>query len=234
MLTRFGKHENIVTLLATITCESDQGITANHLLFPWADMDLLGYWEQLQSPEHDLEHFRWVAEQCYGIIGAVDFIHNPRTLNADNRETFGRHGDIKAENILYFGSDDGKGTLVISDLGLSAEHREISRSNIPGSTVSHGTPNYRPPECDMEYDAATRQGAISRSFDIWTLGCLLLEFTVWTLEGWEGRNKFREDRCASPYFKDKNTDVYFKIESIPGDSDRGVFVLKKEVIEVSA
>jgi serine/threonine protein kinase len=139
---------------------------------------------------------------------------------------YGRHGDIKPENILLF-RRDGKEILVLSDLGLTAVHREVSRSNLPGKSIPV-TPNYRPPECDMDGPI----GYISRSFDIWTLGCLFLEFIVWTLCGWEGRNKFNSERY-SPYINGIQTNVYFDVMGLANEPNRGLFKIKDKVMEAS-
>lgn len=156
----------------------------------------------------------WIAEQCYGIADAVAFIHDPGVLDPSSAGVYGRHGDIKPENVLWFKKRQNSGrmgALVLSDLGLADTHRVQSRSNIPGHAIPT-TPNYRPPECDMAGD----KGHISRSFDIWTLGCLFLEFLVWALRGWEGRQNFRFDRCKSAYLNGE-TDVYFDIRRSEGD-----------------
>lgn len=172
----------------------------------------------------------WIADQCYGIVDAVKFIHNPNARNAEGATVYGRHGDIKPENILWFRQyqrSTEMGRLVLSDLGLAAIHRDQSRSNVPGQAIPT-TPNYRPPECDMD----GRDGHISRSFDIWTLGCLFLEFLVWLLQGWEGRNEFRMDRCMSAYLNGE-TDVYFDIRR---KGDKGAaeffFQIKDQVTQV--
>lgn len=216
---------NIVTLLATVGWD-DNGCKRFGLLFPWAECDLLGYWESKQQPKWNYDTVIWIVEQFYGIISAIHHIHHPNIRNSQNEELYGRHGDIKPENVLWF-KKNGKGVLVLSDLGLAAEHRETSRSNIPGQNIPH-TPNYRPPECDMNGS----DGFISRSFDIWTLGCFFLEFIIWTLDGWEERERFKSERC-SLYINGVEKDIYFDVCRLAHKSDAYAFKIKDTVSEVS-
>lgn len=177
-----------------------------YILFPWAESDLLSYWKRNSKPVKSHLMYLWMVQQCYGIVDAVAFIHDPKFLSPEGTRIYGRHGDIKPENILWFQKRQGSGgmgALVLSDLGLSAIQRDQSRSNIPDDPIPV-TPNYRPPECDMDGE----DGHISRSFDIWTLGCLFLEFLVWALDGWRGRQDFRMDRCMFAYLNGE-TDVFF-------------------------
>lgn len=205
-----------------------------YLLFPWADSDLLGYWQRHPKPSLSEDTWQWLIEQVYGIVDAVAFIHDPGdSMIAPQKRLYGRHGDIKPENVLWFGkrqSVGGRGALVLSDLGLAAVHRDTSRSNIPGEAIPR-TPNYRPPECDMDGP----KGHISRSFDIWTMGCLFLESIVWALEGWDGRVQFRFSRCDSAYLNGE-TDVFFDIKRTENESNKSeyVFQVKDEVTKVSA
>jgi serine/threonine protein kinase len=228
MLERFSGHPNIITLLATITCEKGLGREEYHLLFPWAEGDLLAYWMQDAKPRKTHPNFMWTASQIHGIVEAVHFIHNPNPtmLNCNGEAMYGRHGDIKPENVLWFVRGGSK-ILVISDLGLSVVHREKSRSNVPGYKIP-ATPNYRPPECDM----AGRDGHISRSFDIWTLGCLFLEFVVWSLEGWVGRQNFRSQRF-SPYITAADEDVFFDVVALKDEADKYAFKIKDKVNQAS-
>jgi serine/threonine protein kinase len=226
MLTRFGgNHRNIVTLLATLAWEN--GLAKQYcLLFPWAECDLLRYWERMKIPNRDYSTHKWIVNQYRGIIDAIAFIHKPNMKNSKGEPLYGRHGDIKPENILWFKKDTG-GLLVLSDLGLAAEHRDASRSNIPGHDIPN-TPNYRPPECDMDGKA----GFISRSFDIWTLGCLFLEFIIWTLCGWDERESFRSERF-SPYINGIQKDIYFDVCRLPEKKDAYAFKIKDAVTRVS-
>jgi len=228
MLKRFGgRRPNIVTLLATIACKESGNIEQQYyLLFPWAESDLLGFWQRFGKPIRAHESFNWISDQCYGIIDAIDFIHDPKEPNSDGQRLYGRHGDIKPDNVLWF-KRDRMGILVLSDLGLTDVHREVSRSNLPGMSIPV-TPNYRPPECDMEGPL----GHISRSFDIWTLGCLFLEFVVWILCGWEGRKNFDSERY-SPYINGIHTNVYFDVMRLANETNKYVFKVKDKVVEVS-
>lgn len=236
-LKRFGgQHPHIVTLLSTISLQKESH-EEFYLLFPWADSDLLGYWERHRNLKMSEDAWSWLIEQCYGIVGAVAFIHDPGNNMRDlqGKPLYGRHGDIKPENVLWFKkrqSIGGRGALVLSDLGLAAVHRDTSRSNIPGEAIPR-TPNYRPPECDMDGP----KGHISRSFDIWTMGCLFLEFIVWALEGWDGRVDFRFKRCDSTYLNGE-TDVFFDIKRTEKETtytkSEYVFQVKDAVTKVCA
>ncbi|KAF3769608.1 hypothetical protein M406DRAFT_76407, partial [Cryphonectria parasitica EP155] len=195
MLKRFGGiHPHIICLLATVVC-LENGIPHFHLLFPWADTDLLRLWKLQPAGIHGVYRVSWLAEQCYEIVKAVNSIHNPNPrIFIDGVEKWGRHGDIKPQNVLCFiepGSRKIK--FVLSDLGLAQARGDATRSNIPGEGLP-GTPNYRPPECDMAPHQGGNLGYVSRSYDIWTLGCLFLELTVWALQGWDGAERFASDR----------------------------------------
>lgn len=223
-LKRFnGKiHEHLVTLLGTFTQNNYY-----HLIFPWADYDLDNYWAQFPNPDlKDVNLIRWLSKQCLGIMEAAKVIHNPTHL-AGNR--FGRHGDIKAENILWYPSDKGgRGILVLSDLGLASLNTEKSRSMHPGAGLST-TPSYRPPECDI------KGGTVSRAFDIWTLGCLYLELLCWLLQGHEGKLRFDRERLT-PFIYGVSTDIFFDVEPLqrtsPSQEHQYAFIVKEAVTKV--
>ncbi|ORY58785.1 kinase-like domain-containing protein [Pseudomassariella vexata] len=203
MLEKFNGsiHPHIITVLSTFKYRGKY-----HLLFPWAECDLQQYWNtRPEAPPKDRGNLLWISEQCHQIMEAVHKIHEPPSLGTLNveEERWGRHGDIKAENILVFKSPKGKYILVISDLGLGALHRQISRSNVPNQSLPT-TPAFRPPECDM------KDGKISRAFDVWTLGCLFLDMIIWYLGGEPLRKQFEKARMTR-YINDEETDIYFDI-----------------------
>lgn len=205
-LRRFnGKvHKHLVTLLATYSYE---GIRPQFtFLFPYADCTLDQYWENRDSePEFSTTTVRWVSKQCSGIMGAMNIIHVPTHLKDPGVMRYGRHGDIKPDNILLFNpSLDERGILVISDMGLSSFNKDTSRSNIPNSQIP-GVPGYRPPECEV------KGGTISRSYDVWTLGCLFLEILTWLLGGLKFIQEFDENR-TTVYITGAKNNIFFDLK----------------------
>lgn len=192
-------HHHLLTMLTAFT--HNDGHLQLRFIFPWAECDLMGYWELGDASwKWDAESFAWMADQIDGILGAVEKLHEPAHLHhtlEQNDRRYGLHADIKPDNILLFRSrKHPRGILVLSDFGLSSFHREVTRSNIPNHLVM-GTPGYSPPECDVKGGVVTRRygewmslsslptGASTntRMTDIWTLGSLFLDMLTWLLGG---------------------------------------------------
>ncbi|KAG5800582.1 hypothetical protein H9Q69_000469 [Fusarium xylarioides] len=134
-------------------------------------------------------------QQLCGLSEALELLHGYSSqAHADlsiTHEGGGgiRHGDLKPENILRFRSStpSALGTLKIADMGL-AKHHEVStrlRQNI--TSTKYGTLRYEPPET-----AVNKTQATSRLYDVWSMGCIILEFVVWLLDGQEGLNNFND------------------------------------------
>ncbi|KAK5656067.1 hypothetical protein OQA88_5206 [Cercophora sp. LCS_1] len=178
VLLRFsGKnagHPHLIRLLLTYQHEGSY-----HMVFPWADGNLRDFWESNKTPKRSQALASWLVTQCHGIADGLKEIHGEAqstSLNTTNKNT-GRHGDIKPENILWLKKYNGcENHLLICDFGLSRFHSAKSQSEdkAPG-----WSPSYRPPECDLY------RLRISVKYDIWTLGCLILDFLTWYLLGWE-------------------------------------------------
>jgi serine/threonine protein kinase len=105
-----------------------------HLLFPYADGNLLDFWKEFYPhpdiPKRGDSLAIWFSEQCLGLAQGLSMIHTadtpakadtlaPITSAGDGRR-HGRHGDLKPENILWFKNytcADDMGVLKISDFG---------------------------------------------------------------------------------------------------------------------
>ncbi len=134
----------------------------------------------------------------------------------DETHRYGRHGDIKPENILWFLGGDldspDEGALVIADFGLSDTHRRETRSHI---RVVTGSATYEPPE-------VMTSNFVSREYDIWSLGCTFLEFATWLLCGWNVLDRFPEAR-ALLHGRHVKDDVFYTIEEDqPGEATTAV------------
>ena len=198
-----------------------------NLLFPWAKCDLDSYWGSNKMPVMEAETILWTAKQVAGIASAIKSIHNPsrQSLRVPEDDKYGRHGDLKAENILLFDSpDDERGILVVADLGLAKLNSIVSRSAQSNHRI-HCTPRYKPPECDTE-------GAkITRTYDIWTFGCLLLEWVCWMFQGQDNKTSFIW-QLGSQYPTGSIVETFYDMKS--QGNGRHHVVVKSKVLEVSA
>lgn len=170
----------------------------------------------------------WLCEQLIGLASALQSIHEA-DQNKKGEKLFGRHGDLKPENILWFPSDGndaslGHGTLKIADLGLTRfSHTEEPQS--VGDSIPF-TAAYRPPELDDV------EGHISRSYDIWSLGCVYLEVLIWYLQGKESLDEFRRQRLANDPSLGFTSATFFTIRDETPRSG-SVMMVKSAVLEVS-
>lgn len=197
------------------------------LIFPWAEGDLWHFWRMHQTPDDRISRCVWMAEQCYQLAMALRYVHNEREIHLrrlqdvkeDEHDLYGRHGDVKAENVLYF---ETANILVMADFGLGRLHTKISRSNQDPKTLER-TATYRAPEFD------TSQGKISRACDIFSLGCMFLEFVTWYLAGWDSVCEEFPNYRLEKDIHDFMSDTFFRIEGSPGDTKMPT--IKPKVVE---
>ncbi|KAJ3580540.1 hypothetical protein NPX13_g23 [Xylaria arbuscula] len=184
----------------------------------WAldPLDLLGEVHIDPERESDSHHrtrkvISWVAGQFSGLTGGLGlgFLHDTASLISprpnlivpdDNEKKYGIHGDIKPANILYFKQDkdehgSGLGLFKISDFGLTGFHSALTRTR-EGPTGPH-SPIYRSPEYSTWERRDTSEedepkAYLSRKYDIWSLGCVLLQFLTWLINGPAGLKQFKE------------------------------------------
>lgn len=195
-----------------------------HLIFPWAEVDLYGLWQLDQtSPapserRNSVQTLSWLAQQCQGLAEGLICIHSHKTSlgesllhpdsiplhgktpNAEGHAhqnsrqpiyLFGRHSDLKPDNILWFPGPDHKvdnfqGILKIADFGfVEFSRKEMVDKGRRGFVVR--SPTYLPPEVELEND-------VSSLYDIWSLGCIYLEFVAWWLGGWSHVRQFSQSR----------------------------------------
>ncbi|KAK3369378.1 hypothetical protein B0T24DRAFT_668861 [Lasiosphaeria ovina] len=201
VLTRLNKCEDphLVKLIFTMeilhsSLQTDLA-RAFYLVFPLADKNLRQYWRSTVSTP---KHAQWVCKQCLGVARALSKLHDLHQLKthgnmaeadsaqAQEKKTgggdpyYGIHGDIKPANLLWFEEWDRDtsvadvmgtvGVLQLADFGITRIHHTDSRSN---ADLTKATKTYAPPEVEWAGDCC------SRSFDIWSLGCVFLEFICW-------------------------------------------------------
>ncbi|PVH74791.1 kinase-like protein [Cadophora sp. DSE1049] len=209
-LKKFRKypHASLAKLLATFRWKDKY-----YLIFPFPESNLREFWRATPLLAYSYDNVFWVLKQCRAITSGLHVIHTHRRYkhapagdrNHDEQSRFGPHGDLKAENILWFPEQGMEyGNLVIADSGLTDFHQCATRSDVPAGHVI-GSPSYEPPELMLH-------SIISRAWDIWTLGCLFLELVTWLVCGSDVLEGFpvarREEDPLEPNLTD---DTFFTI-----------------------
>ncbi|KAI9691563.1 MAG: hypothetical protein M1822_007634 [Bathelium mastoideum] len=206
ILRQLGPHPRLIELYATYKHQGKW-----HMILPFADADLRTFWKQEPKPSFDRGTVLWSLSQMEGIAEGLLRVHvfrpthplqpegHVRTqIDADlkvqqGEEKYGRHGDFKPENILWFstspGTNDNRGVLKIADFGLGRFHGRDSRSKSKPWTVAHSQ-TYEPPELRLGT-------AVSRAYDFWSLGCVFLEFATWLLKDNDAIEEFSKKRLRS-------------------------------------
>lgn len=169
-------------------------------IFPWAEGgDLRSLWRK-DATRLDGNLILWALGQMEGITGGILELHRKKM----------RHGDLKPENILRFMSTrapDDLGTLVVADVGLTKYHPEYTRERNIATTTRHGSRMYEPPD-------VLTTNPTSRRYDVWSLGCVFLEFVIWLLYGYGGPFGLRA--LHEELVKDASIDRFWKNDPVTG------------------
>lgn len=176
-----------------------------NIIFPLAKTNLRQY---LRDPQ-------FITDDMYAalpernpmwkeVLGLIQALHRIITYDvSDSTESlYGFHFDIKPENILV----QNDNSFVISDFG-QATFLKVggTSSRVVGNG---GTDAFAPPEID---NLNVKQ---SRKFDIWSLGCILVDIATFVAHGREGLPRLDELRHTKLVDSNKEDDRFF--ERIPG------------------
>ena len=194
------QHTHITQCIAAIRRGSRR-----YFMFPWAGGgSLQDFWESIPNQHPNATMIHQTIEQLWGLADALDTLHHGDDSGNSNDErlipniTEGRrsvrHGNLEPSNILRFLEQDGTtsvttqpqlGLLKIADLNLAKQHTVATISGTKSTRQRYGTVRYEAPE------ATVRLGGRSRLYDIWSMGCIVLEFIIWILHGNETLEDFR-------------------------------------------
>ncbi|OTB11876.1 hypothetical protein K445DRAFT_306579 [Daldinia sp. EC12] len=213
------------------TFEVDESVANGktyYILFEWANGNLNDFWKKKDKRRLDKAHCKWMSHEFYSLCRALACVHNGQeeylqTLDGEDLEKklqvtssdasrlYGRHGDIKPDNFLWLGPSESLGRLALSDFGLGRLHTQVSRSNQDPRNIAR-TETYKAPEFELPGNK------ISRASDIFSLGCVFLEYVTWYLLG---SQKLTEEFSSSRSEADINgfeSDAFFVIRSIEGEN----------------
>ncbi|EQB54605.1 hypothetical protein CGLO_05523 [Colletotrichum gloeosporioides Cg-14] len=208
------KHDHFIKAIARYTQSRK-----HYFVFPWAKGgNLHDFWEKQPSLSDDCLNFsretwntfvKWFFRQILGISGAMKSLHFP----VNNPGGSCRHGDLKPENILCFcdvlpgpGQVPTNVKLVIADAGHAKIHQKATEFRPDPTRTPRGTQRYTPPEAN---NPGETEKPTSRRYDIWSLGCMYLEFLIWILYGYKGLLDFYND-VGNEFFSTTGGNVQVK------------------------
>ena len=194
-------HENIIPLLSSFTAgvpNRDPDNKHEHLwlMMPYADGGSMEGWLKENRPPNlpksgtitlkdDSFRQSHVEDAMKGLVSGLTYIH--REING----MVGFHHDIKPSNIVLFSKP--KPIWKICDFG-AANLKDPKEGTGTAHTSNNGFGSYiyRPPEYFDDED----NNEHGRAFDVYSLGCVLLELTTIHRFGWEAEElaKFESQR----------------------------------------
>lgn len=199
--TQALNHPHLIQHIATVK----QGKKGFYAILDWADGgNLCDFWAKHPnaSQTRSSELFKWCFQQMLGLVEALFALHK-----ADYR-----HGDLKPENILHFKDRDDPdilrskyGRLVITDVGISKFHSQATDLRQKGTDTKASTLCYEAPEAELDLKPPGQGKPRSRRYDMWSVGCIYMEFIIWWLYGYKTIGAFTKIREVAkdkaPYYK---------------------------------
>lgn len=177
-------HPHVVPLLFSYS-----QLMENHLVFPWAGLNLEEYWESnkvyLIESRTIMEYplVLWVAQQCEGLVDALRHVQHSLVgssedrngaLAADGLAVHAYHVDIKPTNILaFFRPGEELPVLQLTGFG-STTHATIHEHTRLPTDGGNSAEDYVAPEVFFREPASDKS-------DIWSLGCVFLDFVEWLM-----------------------------------------------------
>ncbi|KAK8094956.1 hypothetical protein PG997_001641 [Apiospora hydei] len=139
-----------------------------YLVFPWADGgNLSEFWSSHPKPRMTAGLMRRVVRQLKGLTDALNTLHT----STDGSSCF-HHGDLRAETILRFRTRPKTDREI--DVGV------MKIANFDLAQVENDSPEVR-------LTAVTGDPLL----DIWSFGCVVIEFMIWILYGRTELDQFR-------------------------------------------
>ncbi|PSN64720.1 hypothetical protein BS50DRAFT_623219 [Corynespora cassiicola Philippines] len=172
----------------------------HYLMFEWADGgNLRSLWNADPFPVLSTTLVKETVKQLLGLSMALDAAHNLNKTNASYR-----HGDLKPENILRFKTEGTIGILKIADWGEAKFHHEVTFMRPSKTTARYGTRRYEAPEIETGMKLkflGQSPKRVSRLYDIWAMGCIILEFLIWLLYGVNELNRFLRELNEESFYQ---------------------------------
>lgn len=187
-----GRNNSIKLIMGS---ETHQKI---HFFHQWESVgSIQDHWDTNNPPKpRDPAAVGWMLRQVTGISSGLDCLAQHHS-----------YGALQPENLQCFSKNDDDIVLKIADFGMLRHMSHGNNQTSNEADTARAALRYTPPELaqlgltelDMERvlvrtDADTVPtpfiGSLSRKYDVWSLGCLLIEFLTWVQWGQTGLRTF--------------------------------------------
>lgn len=184
---------------------------AYYILYDKAKSSLRKYINNTKHPELSNSVVIWFLKQLEGLAKAIKHVHHfkkPTRTNPvpEQDDKWGRHNDIKPENILVFQKDERQHPVFkITDFGQGVLKDARGKEASERDPRALGTRAYWSPE------TGKKRAGVSRPIDMWALGCVFLELLLWLFGFYQDHNAsgFSTAREAFPGYDVDNLDDMF-------------------------
>lgn len=146
-----------------------------NLLFPWAEMDMKQWMNSSIAPPflrgRDCVRHRkeFLFRSVQSLLSALAYIH--REINGFTAS----HHDLKPANILIFDNQTWK----ICDFGKSGLR------DLQDGSETEGRYGTRDSLVSVTGVSKVRNFGFGRAFDVWAMGCIIIELAIVLVYGWE-------------------------------------------------
>lgn len=136
-------------------------------MYKWPDGDnLRDFYASDPRPRLDTSFVFGIIQQLAGLVDALRILHD---LKANGGSLY-RHGNLEPKDIWRYEDGSRVGVLKLSGIGWERHHLQGD------STLNRLS--YGPPEAVLDPNSAR-----SRHYDMWSIGCIILELIIWLLYG---------------------------------------------------
>lgn len=180
-LVRSLHHPHLINFLT-----SYRQAGSHYLIFEWANGGDLSHFWRTTNPKplapDDPSHRQtivWAVNQMAGLAAGLHKLHTE-----DKYGVHCRHGDLKPPNIVRStthtnASSKPHGRLLITDMGVAKVNDKATYVGRSSGNLK-ATIRYQSPEFMFRLNP---DSPTSRAYDMWSMGCTLLEFIIWLLYG---------------------------------------------------
>lgn len=175
----------------------------HYLIFEWANGGDLSHFWRTTSPKplgpEDPSHRQtiiWAINQMAGLAAGLHKLHTE-----DKYGVHCRHGDLKPPNIVRSTthrdpSSKPHGRLLITDMGVAKVNDKATYVGRSSGNLK-ATIRYQSPEFMFRLNP---DSPTSRAYDMWSMGCTLLEFIIWLLYGPKSLEVFNNSFPNTTFF----------------------------------